>query len=87
MRSSVVARTALIDDWITTCASEGRTQLVVLGAGYDTRPYRMPLPSSLRWVEVDLPDILDYKEEILGDASVIRRGRSREEVVREAEVS
>jgi O-methyltransferase involved in polyketide biosynthesis len=28
----------------------------------------MALPPSLRWVEVDLPDILDYKEEVLGDA-------------------
>jgi O-methyltransferase involved in polyketide biosynthesis len=38
-----------------------------LAAGLDVRPYRMALPSSLRWVELDLPGILDYKEEILGD--------------------
>ena len=34
-----------------------------LAAGLDTRPYRMDLPPSLRWIEVDLPDILDYKED------------------------
>jgi O-methyltransferase involved in polyketide biosynthesis len=28
----------------------------------------MVWPPTLRWVEVDLPNILDYKEEILGDA-------------------
>ena len=31
----------------------------------------MELPASLRWVEVDLPDILDYKEAILGDAKPV----------------
>ena len=36
-----------------------------LAAGLDARPYRMNLPASLHWVEVDLPGILDYKEEIL----------------------
>ena len=39
--------------------------VVNLAAGLDARPYRMALPSSLKWVEVDLPGILDYKEEIL----------------------
>jgi methyltransferase (TIGR00027 family) len=39
--------------------------VVNLAAGLDARPYRMAFPSSLRWVEVDLPEILDYKEEIL----------------------
>ena len=43
--------------------------VVNLAAGLDTRPYRMALPPSLRWVEVDLPDILDYKEEILAGAA------------------
>jgi methyltransferase (TIGR00027 family) len=38
---------------------------VNLAAGLDARPYRMELPPSLRWVEVDLPGILDYKEEVL----------------------
>src|SRR6266545_4731523 len=41
--------------------------VINLAAGLDARPYRMPLPPALRWVEVDLPAILDYKEEILRD--------------------
>jgi methyltransferase (TIGR00027 family) len=36
-----------------------------LAAGLDTRPYRMDLPASLQWIEVDLPEILAHKEEIL----------------------
>src|SRR5947199_319646 len=34
-------------------------------AGLDARPYRMSLPASLKWIEVDLPEILTYKEDIL----------------------
>jgi methyltransferase (TIGR00027 family) len=41
--------------------------VVNLAAGLDTRPYRMDLPPSLHWVEVDLPGIFEYKEEILKD--------------------
>ena len=45
--------------------ADGVDLVVNLAAGFDSRPYRMDLPSSLRWVEVDLPDILSYKEAIL----------------------
>ena len=31
------------------------------------RAYRLKLPASLKWVEIDLPDLLQYKEEILRD--------------------
>jgi len=39
--------------------------VVNLAAGLDTRPYRIDLPPSLLWIEVDLPEILAHKEEIL----------------------
>src|SRR5437870_13250092 len=39
--------------------------VVNLAAGLDARPYRMNLPGSLQWVEVDLPEILAYKEDVL----------------------
>jgi len=32
-----------------------------LGAGLDTRPYRLALPATLRWVELDFPSIIDLK--------------------------
>ena len=34
-------------------------------AGLDARPYRMDLPRSLQWIEVDLPEIFAHKEELL----------------------
>lgn len=35
--------------------------VVALGAGLDARPWRLALPPGLRWIEVDFPDILNYK--------------------------
>jgi methyltransferase (TIGR00027 family) len=68
---SFVARTYLFDRFVTRLVQHGADMVVNLAAGLDTRPYRMELPASLRWVEVDLPDILDYKEEILGGATPV----------------
>ena len=65
---SFLARTYLFDRFVAKQVRQGTDLVVNLAAGLDTRPYRMELPPTLRWVEVDLPDILDYKEEILGDA-------------------
>ena len=60
-----VARTYLFDHFIAQELPQGVDMLVNLAAGLDARPYRMKLPASLRWIEVDLPEILAYKEEIL----------------------
>ncbi len=60
-----VARTLRFDQIITEQVKQGADLVINLAAGLDTRPYRMDLPASLRWVEVDLPEILHYKEEIL----------------------
>jgi methyltransferase (TIGR00027 family) len=59
------ARTFLGDRSIREQVQQGFDMVLNLAAGLDTRPYRMDLPKSLRWVEVDLPDLLDYKEQIL----------------------
>ena len=67
--TSVIAiRTHLIDELITQVVKSENIDIVInLAAGLDTRPYRLPLPSSLRWIEVDLPAIISYKEEKLKD--------------------
>jgi methyltransferase (TIGR00027 family) len=70
---SFIARTVLFDEFITDCVRGGADLVVNLAAGLDTRPYRMTLPPALRWVDVDLPGILDYKEEILRDAQPVCR--------------
>ncbi len=62
---SYVARTWLVDQVVGRAVREGTDTVINLAAGLDARPYRMELPASLRWVEVDLPDVLNYKQEVL----------------------
>ncbi len=62
---SFVARTFLFDEFIIRHVHEGYDMVINLAAGLDARPYRMQLPASLNWIEVDLPGIIDYKELIL----------------------
>ena len=62
---SFVARTWLTDQLITEQVRAGVEMVVNLAAGLDARPYRMDLRRSLQWVEVDLPEILAYKGEVL----------------------
>ena len=61
-----IARTYLLDQIVMREVARGVDLVVNLAAGLDTRPYRMDLPPALHWVEADLPQILDYKEPILG---------------------
>lgn len=62
---SWVTRTYLFDRIIGEQVAQGADMVVNLAAGLDTRPYRMQLPEALKWVEVDLPEILAYKEDLL----------------------
>jgi methyltransferase (TIGR00027 family) len=62
---TLAMRTCIIDAYIHESLAQGVTQIVNLGAGLDTRPYRMDLPASLQWVEVDIPKIIDLKESVL----------------------
>jgi methyltransferase (TIGR00027 family) len=64
---SMITRTYLVDELIKTELQRGADMVINLAAGLDSRPYRMQLSPSLRWVEIDLPEILDYKESILRD--------------------
>jgi methyltransferase (TIGR00027 family) len=57
----VVLRTCIIDDYIRDAVAAGCDTILNLGAGLDTRPYRLELPPSLRWVEVDFPATIDFK--------------------------
>src|SRR5258706_4438391 len=62
---SIVARTKVIDALVPTWVAEGCDRVVNLGAGLDTRPYRLALPASLTWIEADLPALVDEKERLL----------------------
>jgi methyltransferase (TIGR00027 family) len=64
----MVARTKLMDDLILAAIKQGCDCVVNLAAGFDTRPYRLELPVSLRWIEADLPALIAEKEGLLKDA-------------------
>jgi methyltransferase (TIGR00027 family) len=68
-RWSVVMRTTIIDAYIREHVAAGFDTVVNLGAGLDTRPYRLELPPNLRWIEVDQPKIIEFKTAQLRDAT------------------
>ena len=58
----VAIRTRVIDDYIRSSIAQGVDTILNLGAGLDTRPYRLDLPESLVWIEADYPHIVEFKE-------------------------
>src|SRR5437899_4100514 len=52
-----VTRTYLFDHFIKQELQQGADLVLNLAAGLDARPYRLELPASLQWIEVDLPEI------------------------------
>jgi methyltransferase (TIGR00027 family) len=62
----LVARTCILDNWILKLIETEKIDTILnLAAGLDTRAYRLKLPPTLRWYDVDLPDILTYKDNAL----------------------
>ncbi len=76
-RSSAVARTRLIDDSIADALAQGLDQLVILGAGFDARAYRLAGLSEVDVFEVDHPDTLAKKRAILRRSSFDAPARLR----------
>jgi methyltransferase (TIGR00027 family) len=65
-RAFVLARTALIDAALAAALTRGVAQVLILGAGYDSRAYRIPGIERARVFEVDHPDTQARKRELLG---------------------
>lgn len=65
-RLSGVVRTRVIDDLVCSAIHDGCTQLVLLGAGYDTRATRLPEATSTLVFEIDHPATQTHKREALG---------------------
>jgi methyltransferase (TIGR00027 family) len=62
---SVISRTVILDRFIQDAVAGGVERIINLGAGLDTRPYRMSLPQDLEWIEVDQAQIIDLKNDLL----------------------
>ena len=76
-RFGMAIRTRLLDDLLLEAlAAYPIATVMSVGCGLDTRPWRLDLPPNLRWIEVDFPDMLDYKEaHMAGETARCRRER------------
>lgn len=63
-RAAGIGRTKWIDDAVTR-ALETSTQFVLLGAGFDTRAYRLPAAQRVTTFELDQPETSKAKQAIL----------------------
>ena len=57
IRGALLCRTRSIDDAVKDAISDGLRTVVILGAGLDTRAYRLPELASASVFEVDLPAV------------------------------
>ncbi|MEU4315754.1 SAM-dependent methyltransferase [Nocardia sp. NPDC024068] len=55
----------VVDDSVTEAVAQGCGQIVLLGAGLDTRVFRLGLPAETVFFEVDLPELFEFKEPVL----------------------
>ena len=65
--NTVVARVRYFDDMVQKAAEDGLEQLVILGAGYDTRAYRMGCLKNVMVFEVDRPNTQELKKAEVAD--------------------
>ncbi|MEV4317437.1 SAM-dependent methyltransferase [Actinocrispum sp. NPDC049592] len=61
-RLHVAIRTRFYDDYLL---SSGCRQVALVAAGLDTRAFRLDWPADTHLFELDLPDLLAYKEKVL----------------------
>ena len=60
---SNITRCRLIDDYLVTELTKNNQQTIItIGAGFDTRPYRL---TGGNWLEIDEPQVISYKNEKL----------------------
>ncbi|AHI00573.1 SAM-dependent methyltransferase [Kutzneria albida] len=64
-------RTRFFDDCTEHACAEGCDQVVVLGAGLDARAFRLDLPTGARLFELDLPEVLAFKERVIQASGLV----------------
>ncbi|MEU4102543.1 SAM-dependent methyltransferase [Streptomyces tanashiensis] len=66
-------RTRVLDDFVLGSVLDGFRQVVLLGAGLDTRAFRLDLPSDCVVFEIDRAGVLAFKHQVLTDLSAAPR--------------
>jgi methyltransferase (TIGR00027 family) len=75
------ARTRYFDDYFLHAADAGVRQVVILAAGLDSRAYRLPWPDGTTIFELDRPQVLDFKREVLAEQGAKPNAERREVAV------
>ena len=65
-RTSAIARPRLIDDWASAAATTRVQQVVILGAGFDCRAWRLPAFSGIPIFEIHYPATSAEKRRLIG---------------------
>ncbi len=74
MAWAMIVRTAVMDELIMERVKQHGVDTVLnLAAGLDARAWRLPLPATLRWIDVDLPAMSEYKASLMKDAVPVCR--------------
>src|SRR5260370_37820022 len=68
-----VIRTRFFDDYLSAATAARCRQVVLLAAGLDTRAFRLAWPKDTRVFEVDLPDVLAFKDTVLAARNAVPR--------------
>lgn len=72
----VSIRTRFFDDYVRAAIAAGIGQVVILGAGLDTRAFRLEAADhDVQWFELDLPDVLAFKQTVLDGRQATPQGR------------
>jgi methyltransferase (TIGR00027 family) len=66
-------RTRVFDDFLVRQAHRGTRQIVLLGAGLDTRAFRLDWPAGQVIYEIDRGDVLAFKHDVLAVAAAVPR--------------
>ena len=77
LRIGIAIRTRFVDELLLEALEMHPIKTVLsVGCGLDTRPWRLRLSPTLRWIEIDFGDVLDYKDRLMsGDTPNCRRER------------
>jgi len=63
-------RTRYFDDRLIAAMQDGIRQVVSLAAGMDGRAMRLECPPGTRWYELDMPEMVAFKEELIARAGM-----------------
>lgn len=93
MGDYIALRTVFFDEFLLAATAAGCRQVVLLASGLDTRVHRLAWPAEVRVFELDHPEVLGFKQGVLGSRTAgaqhvpvgadLREGWSAELVARE----